>query len=122
MFNKKGQTLILMVILIPIVIGIMALVVDVGYLSLEKIHMKEVTKTVIREDLEKNMDNKTLEEILKKNDIDIQNLKIKRSDNKLNIQNEVEIESIFGAIIGINEYKIKIDITGYKENEKIKFE
>ena len=122
MFNKKGQTLILMVILIPLMVGVMALVVDVGYLSLEKVHLKEVVKSVIEQELNKGIGDTKIEEELKRNKIDITNLEIKEIDNKLNIKNEIDIDSIFGAIIGIKEYKIKVDITGYKENNKIKFE
>ena len=122
MAKKRGQTLILMVILIPMMIGIMALVVDVGYLSLEKSHMKEVTKTIIKQELDQEIDKDRIKKEFKNNKIAIDNLEIEKINDKLNIKNEVKIESIFGAIIGLKEYKIKIDITGYKDNNKIKFE
>lgn len=121
MLNKKGQTLILFVIMIPIILGIAALVVDVGVIFANKSHLKEVTKTAIRESIS-NIDNDTdtkIKNILIKNEVNVDNLEIKISDNKINVKNEISIDSIFGSIIGIKNYKIIEDITGYKENEKI---
>lgn len=121
MLNKKGQTLILFVIMIPIILGIAALVVDVGVIFANKSHLKEVTKTAIRENIS-NIDNETdtkIKNILIKNEVNVDNLEIKISDNKINVKNEISIDSIFGSIIGIKNYKIIEDITGYKENEKI---
>lgn len=121
MLNKKGQTLILFVIMIPIILGIAALVIDVGVIFANKSHLKEVTKTAIRENIS-NIDNDTdtkIKNILIKNEVNVDNLEIKISDNKINVKNEISIDSIFGSIIGIKNYKIIEDITGYKENEKI---
>lgn len=124
MLNKKGQTLILFVIMIPIILGIAALVIDVGVIFANKSHLKEVTKTAIRENIS-NIDNNTdtkIKNILIKNEVNVDNLEIKISDNKINVKNEISIDSIFGSIIGIKNYKIIEDITGYKENEKIVIE
>ncbi len=123
MVKKKGQTLILMVILIPIMIGVLALVVDVGYMSLEKIHLKEVTKTVIKDNIE-SLEEEKIKEEFRKNKVNIDNLEIDidRDINEINIKNKIDIESIFGVIIGIKEYEIKIDITGILKNGKVKIE
>ena len=123
MVKKKGQTLILMVILIPIMIGVLALVVDVGYMSLEKIHLKEVTKTVIKDNIE-SLEEEKIKEEFRKNKVNIDNLEIDidRDINEINIKNKIDVESIFGVIIGIKEYEIKIDITGILKNGKVKIE
>lgn len=120
MLNKNGQTLILFVILIPIILGIFALVVDVGVVVSSKSHLKEVTKTVIRENVQ-NIDSDTEEKIKKlliKNEINVDNLETEIIDNKIRIKNEIEVQSVFGSIVGIKNYKIKIDILGYMENDK----
>lgn len=119
--NKHGQTLALFVILIPILLLLVAFVVDMGVVINSKVKTKEVAKTIIRENFD-NFNEEKVKEVFNKNKISTQNLEIIRSDNKINIKNKCEVESIFGAIIGLKSYSIKIDITGIKENEKIIFE
>lgn len=120
--NKRGQTLILFVILIPIMLLLCALVIDTGLVVVENHHLKEVTKTIIKEEID-NINNNNIEEEIKKsfkmNEIDINKLNIAILDNKLKISNEIEVASIFGNIIGIKNYKIKIDLVGYKLNDKL---
>ncbi len=118
--NRRGQTLIAFIILIPLLIGVTAFVVDTGLVISEKIHLKEVTKTVIRDTI-KNPDEVKIKKLLQDNDIDGDKLKIETGDNYIVINNEIEVESIFGAIIGLKEYKIKIAIKGRIENNKLIF-
>ena len=121
MLNKKGQTSILFVIMIPLILGLAALVIDIGVIFANKSHLKEVTKTAIRENIS-NIDSDTdkkIKQILIKNEVNVDNLEIAINDNRINVKNEISIDSIFGSIIGIKNYKIVEDITGYKENEKI---
>ena len=117
--NKKGQTLILFIILIPLILGVMALVVDVGLVFSRKANLSEITKVVIKDCLNKNLDEEEVKELLIKNDIDIENLELKLSGNRIEIKNKIEVDSIFGGIIGLKKYDIKINMTGYKENDKI---
>lgn len=119
--NKHGQTLVLFVILLPIILLLAALVVDMGVILNSKTKSKEVTKTIIRENFN-DLDEEKVKDILTANNIATENLEITNSDNEINIKNTYEVESIFGSIIGIKSYTIKIDITGYKKNEKIIFE
>lgn len=117
--NKHGQTLILFVILIPIIIMLLAVVVDVGLITTKKIKLEEITKDAIKTAF--NSDDKILE-LLKKNDIDINKVKIDRKDGKLKIEIKEEIKSIFGGIVGIKEYNVVVRLTGYMENDKVVLE
>lgn len=119
--NNHGQTLVLFVILIPVLIIFVAFIVDTGVVINSKTHLKEVSKTAIRE----NIDIKNEEFIKKafeKNNIDVKNLKIDFVENGIHIKNEYEIDSIFGSIIGIKTYRIHVDIRGIKKENKIIFE
>jgi len=119
MINKRGQTLALFVILIPILLVIAAFVIDMGVVIYNKSHLKEVSKMALNENVD-NLDNtNNIKKILEKNKVDINNLEINIIDNKINLKNEIEVESIFGAIIGIKNYKVKMNITGYKNNGQI---
>ncbi len=117
--NKRGQTLVLFIILIPILLGLGALVVDMGVIMASKAHLREVTIMVIKENLDCSDTENKIKKLLVKNDISVDNLEIEFIDDKLNIKNEIEINSVFGSIVGIKNYQIKVDITGYKENEKV---
>ena len=123
--NKQGQTLILFVILIPIILIFAALVIDIGMEVLESNKLKETSKTIISQTI-KEIDNPNIENKIKdlyiKNNINVDNLNIEIYDNKIHITNNLKIKSIFGGLIGIKEYDIKLNITGYTENNKIIYE
>lgn len=57
--NKKGQTLVLFVIMIPILLGLGAFVVDVSLVISKNTELKEVSKTIIKDVI----DQPTLEKI-----------------------------------------------------------
>lgn len=113
--NRRGQTLILFVFLIPILLLLFAFLVDLGFLNHEKIKLSGITDSLIKEYYNKEMDEKIekeIKDIYTKNKIPIENLKIKKEEGTLEIQNEYQIESIFGKIIGLKNYKISIHKKG----------
>lgn len=118
--NKRGQTLIIFVVLIPLFLGVVALVVDTGVIMSEKTKEIELAKTIIRDSM-----NKSEEDILdlcRENKVNEKNLNIISKNDQITIKNEYEIDSIFGSVIGIKKYKIKIDVTGINKDNKIIFE
>lgn len=117
--NKHGQTLILFVILLPLILVLGALIVDIGLVMNNRIKLEEVTKSAV---LEAYDDDIKIVEILQKNAIDISNIKMSRVDDKLKIEIKEEVKSIFGNIIGLKKYDLKISLVSYKDNNKIIFE
>lgn len=121
MMNNKGQTLVLFIIFIPILIMLAAFIVDTGIIIKESTRLKATTKTVLNDVFYKeNKSEIQITNLFKENNISVENLKITITDN-INIQNEYEIESIFGKIIGLKKYTIKINMTAKEENGKLKF-
>lgn len=121
MMNNKGQTLVLFIIFIPILIMLAAFIVDTGIIIKESTRLKATTKTVLNDVFYKENKNELqITNLFKENNISVENLKITITDN-INIQNEYEIESIFGKIIGLKKYTIKINMTAKEENGKLKF-
>lgn len=104
--NKKGQTLILFVILLPILLVLFAVIVDTGYIISKKIHYKEVIKEVVEESKEEEK----IKKLLIKNQVDITDLEIIYQNNEIKIKKDFLIKSIFGSIVGIKNYTIKIDV------------
>ena len=67
--NKRGQTLIIFVILIPIIITMIAVVVDVGIMHHEYTKVKGIIDDGIKEYF-RISNKKVIEEYLELNDID----------------------------------------------------
>lgn len=121
--NKNGQTLILFVLFLPIIIILAAFVIDIGLLTNAKIKLDQTTTTILKEFYEKRMSSELDSEIEKnflKNKISVEKLKIDVSEDYLKIQNEDQIKSIFGRLIGIEEYTYQTKKTIRSENGKLK--
>ena len=119
--NKRGQTLILFVILIPILLGMAALVVDVGLIVSKNAGLREVSKTII-ESVYDDAREEEIKDLFIENDLPVESLEVTITSGGIRIQNEYEVDSIFGSIIGIKSYDIKVDITGKMIDDKIVFE
>lgn len=121
--NNKGQTLIMFILLIPLILVIMALVVDTSFVFKEKIKFQSVTKTIMKTTYE-NKDatdfNDKIINLYKKNGIYTNNIVIKVNSDSVVIKNQAKVKSIFGNIIGIKNYEVKFSYKIYKENESIK--
>lgn len=121
--NNKGQTLIMFILLIPLILVIMALVIDTSFVYKEKIKFQSVTKTIMKTTYENkdttDFNDKTIN-LYKKNGIDTNNIVIKVNSDSIVIKNQTKVKSIFGNIIGIKNYKVKFSYKIYKENESIK--
>ena len=120
--NKKGQTLIAFVILIPALILLMAFVVDTVMVLKENTRLISTTKTILKtmyEERETSTFEEKIKNLYQKNNIPIENIKITVRNNKIFIENNYEIESIFGRIIGIKEYPLQIKMDATKTDEKI---
>lgn len=116
--NNKGQTLIIFVILIPILILVAALVVDTGLMTFEK----ERYRGIIENGIEEYFDTGNVEEtkkIFSLNDIPKEEYTIIVQENQIEVSLNTSIEAIFGKIINIEEYEIKMNYVGTKEGERV---
>lgn len=116
--NKKGQTLILFVILIPILVTITAVVVDVGTLEFTYQKLKGIVDESIKEYYLKDGKN-SMENTLKYNDLSKELYEISESDNEVNVYLTYEMDSIFGRLINISSYEIIVNRKGKVEMDQI---
>ena len=108
--NNKGQTLILFVLLLPLLLLLMAFVIDTGMILKEKAKLDSTLRTVLKttyKDKEEENYEERLTKLLEENEIPCTNMELERKENKIRLQIMYEKESIFGKIIGLNTYKIK---------------
>ena len=116
--NKKGQTLILFVILIPILVTITAVVVDIGTLEFTYQKLKGIVDESIKEYYLKDGRN-SMEATLEYNDLSKELYKISESDNEVNVYLTYEMDSIFGRLINIPSYEIIVNRKGKVEMDQI---
>ena len=118
MKNNRGQTLVMFVIFLPVLIIIFAGLIEVSTINIEANKLDSINSIAIDYGLDnindENIKDK-LEELIKTNDNKIEQINIKLEDNKLNIELTKYKDSIFGKIIGKENYKI---VSKYKGNIK----
>ena len=121
MMNNKGQTLVLFIIFIPILIMLAAFVIDTGLIIKESTRLKATTKTILKDVYYKeNLNEEMITNLFKENNIKTDNLEINILENQITVKNAYKIESIFGKLIGLEEYNVKVALTIKEENNELK--
>ena len=141
MFNNKGQSLVLFVIILPILLIILILVIDIGRVILLKNELDSINKIVLdygldemsdidnKSNVDGNLLNNNVDDIknrikniimLNKDDIDTINIDLK--DNKIYIYLEDSINGIFSKLIDISIFDVKSSYVGYIDNDKKRIE
>lgn len=121
--NDKGQTLVVFVLLLPIFLALCAFVIDVGIMTYENIKLKNVTKSILNNVVQKNkVSDEAIIALYKENDINIKNLDIKIDSEKIIIENDYFIASMFGKILQIEEYEVRVEANMNLDTKKIIFE
>ena len=116
--NKRGQTLIIFVMLIPIILTMAALVIDVGLLYYKKNEYTGIVEESIKEYF-KDEDILSAKKTLTLNGVSLDDTEINVSDNKITVILDTKVDSIFGKVIRINEYEIKVSRVGTKDKERV---
>jgi Flp pilus assembly protein TadG len=115
--NNKGQSLVLFILIIPILLGVMVLVTDVGNAIHEKNKINSIIEMVIEYGLEENSSeeeiNKLLEYNLKNN-----NNTVKIEDNTINITVSSYKKGVISNIISFKGFKIVSEYIGYIKDDK----
>lgn len=121
--NNKGQTLVVFILLLPIFLALCAFVIDVGLMSYENIKLRNATKSILTSVVEKNkINDESIKDLYHKNDININNLEIKITPETINIENDYYIPSIFGKILQIEEYEVRVKAKMNITNKSVVFE
>lgn len=120
--NKKGQVLVAFIILLPILFMFLGLIVDCGYLYIEKRNVDYNIEDVIEYGL-KNIEVNDLENKLRKqlnlNIEDIEKLNIKINNQIIEIELEKHKKSIFTLVFSKHQYQISSHYKGYINNGEI---
>ena len=123
MLNNKGQSLVLFVIVLPILLLIVILVIDIGKALVLKQELKNISNIV----LDYGLDNLDKEEIkfelvnlVELNNNEIDNVNINIDDSKIYIKLNENVKGTFSGIIDISIFNVETSYVGYiKDNNKV---
>ena len=123
--NNKGQTLVALIVMFPIIIIVISIVIELSSLAYERHRFISTSKTILDNIFEtnKNLDSNLKDDIIKlydENNITIDNIVVENNESIKIIASE-KVPSIMGKIIKKDYYDIKINIVGYLEDNKVKF-
>ena len=113
--NNRGQSLVVFIILIPIIIIILGIVIDIGIMTVDKNKVTNTLKNSIRYCLKKECSEDKLRELISRN-IKYDKMDI-NMDNNIKVTIEYHTDTIFKLFNNKAVYKI----TGSKDNERIKY-
>ena len=113
--NNKGQALIMFVLLLPVIILLMAVVIDIGNFLVIKNEYTNEVKDTIRHALKNDLDKDKIQALLDNNISGDKEIILENSTLKIKVIKQVD--SIF-SIIDFN-YEINISYIGYIEEDKI---
>lgn len=107
--NNKGQTLVVFIILLPVIMIVFAYVVDKCYLLYQEKNQKKVTSLVCEYALQEKQEE-NIRQLALENDAKFKKITINRNGEQVEIILEKEISSIFGHVLGLSTYHIKTTI------------
>lgn len=105
--NNKGQSLVMFICLLPILLLIVLAIVDISRMVIEKNKLNNINNIAIWYYSNHKEDDDVTERIIslvKRNDEDIINVRINKDKNTIYL--DKKIDSTIGKIIGISEYEI----------------
>lgn len=121
MFNNRGQSLVLFVLIIPILLLLLVLVVDVGKMILLKQELNNINYMVIDYGVSRRVSEDKIRELIYKNKKDIDNVEI-LYDDKLCITLSSDFNMMLSVIDNIDIFQIRSSYCGYLEDGKVEIE
>lgn len=118
MLNRKGQSLVLFIILIPIMIGIMAFVIDCGNAMIVKNETDNVIQMVLDVSLDKELELQDIKELMDYNLKNNNDVMIK--SDSIYIKSSTKSEGIFSKLFGFNFFEIRSEYVGSIQDGKKK--
>ena len=125
MMNNKGQTLVLFVVILPILLLLLVLVIDVGKVITLKLELNNISDIVLEYGMD-NLDNENLKEeiirLVNLNKKDIDKVDITVTGDKIYVYFKENCEGLFASVINMNLFTVETNYVGYIENDKKRIE
>lgn len=118
--NNRGQSLVAFIIILPILLMILTLVIDLGFMHIEKRSMNNNCYDAVEyylNNIDKEDINQRVNNLLNKNIKNIDEIFINDTDDYVEISIIKNRKSIYSVIS--NDIEIKITYKGMKEDKRI---
>ena len=121
--NNRGQVLVVFIILLPIIIGLGALLIDMGFNRYQVNKLNNLNQMVVSYGLDNieddNVYNKMISLMLD-NDSKIKEYKLEIKNKKISLTINKTIDSILGKLLKIDNYYLESKYIGYlNDGQKI---
>ena len=111
MKNNRGQVLVLFIMILPIVFIAVAWIIDSSYMMYQKNRLDNINLDVLNSVKDEiNVSEEEIRDLIILNDAKIVNEDISINET-ITIDNYILVDSIFGKIVGFDEYKISSSIS-----------
>lgn len=119
--NKHGQSLIIMIVLIPLLFLVFGYIYNYSAYLITKTKLTSVTEEIAKEMLQKSPTDMTeeIENLYKLNGFSAQNIEIKQADDTLTIIKTEQINNTIKILPNLKLNEIKIKVIAAKENNDI---
>lgn len=109
--NNKGQSLILFVLVMPIVVGFLAFFIDISMVNYEKNRIDGIIinnlEIIVDNDIQ-NLD--VIRKVFLENSVNIKDISI--NNGIISVDININIKSLFGRILDFDMYKLKVKYKG----------
>ena len=109
MLNNKGQSLVLFVIVLPILIFLLILVIDIGKIIVLKQELNNISELVLDYGLD-NFDSENIENelvnLIKLNKNDVDNINVYIEDDKIYVKLSEKCDGIFSLFIDLSIFNV----------------
>lgn len=125
MLNNKGQSLVLFVLILPILLLILILVIDVGKIILLRHELSNISEIVLDygiDNIEKENIDVELKELIKMNKSDIDKINVYIEDGKMFVILNEKCDGILSSLVRIPIFNVKTSFVGYKVDEEKRVE
>lgn len=115
--NNKGQSLVLFIVILPIMLFMFVLVYDIGNAIYEKNRLSNVNYMVTSYALDnENISESDIVNLINKNVNGLSNIKVIINNDKVNISLSKNIKGVFGRMFNFNLITAYSEYIGYIDN------
>lgn len=121
--NNKGQTLVLFVMLLPIMLLVMVLVFDIGKSIVQKQKLDNISFMIVSYGIEHSKDDNiegTLKELVTLNYKDATDVEVLVKDDYVSVSLSGKVKGVFGNLVGKSFFEVRSYYIGNINDKKIK--
>lgn len=113
--NKKGQSLAIFIVILPLIFAAFLYLYDYSVLIYEQNKYENISKSIILS----TQDESKIKDLYEKNSYEVNNFKYKNNNEEIYISNYYYIDTILSNVLKINKYKCEINYIVSIENNDI---